>query len=39
MTITNYTQLKSTIADFLARDDLTSQIPTFIQLAEGRMSR
>tara|TARA_B100001248_G_scaffold256431_1_gene237458 strand:- start:1627 stop:2265 length:639 start_codon:yes stop_codon:yes gene_type:complete len=39
MSITNYTQLKSTIADFLARDDLTSQIPTFIQLAEGRMSR
>lgn len=39
MTINTYAELKSTIADFLARDDLTTQIPTFIQLAEGRMSR
>lgn len=39
MSISTYAQLKSTIADFLARDDLTTQIPTFIQLAEGRMSR
>ena len=39
MSISTYAELKSTIADFLARDDLTTQIPTFIQLAEGRMSR
>lgn len=35
----NYTELKSFIADFLARDDLTTQIPTFVSLAEQRMSR
>ena len=35
----NYTELKAFIADFLARDDLTTQIPTFISLAEQRMSR
>ena len=39
MSITNYTQLKSTIAEFLDRDDLTSIIPTFISLAEAQMSR
>ena len=35
----NYTELKAFIADFLARDDLTTQIPTFVSLAEQRMSR
>ncbi len=34
-TITNYTTLQSTIADYLNRADLTAQIPTFIQLAEA----
>ena len=37
--ITNYTTLQSTIADYLARSDLTSQIPLFIQLAENRLRR
>jgi hypothetical protein len=37
--ITNYSDLQSTIADYLARTDLTSQIPLFIQLAENRLRR
>jgi len=37
--ITNFTDLQSTIADYLARTDLTSQIPLFIQLAENRLRR
>ena len=39
MAITNYTELKSAVADFLNRDDLTSVIPTFISLAEAQMQR
>ena len=39
MAITNYSNLQTTIADFLNRDDLTSVIPTFIQLAESQMNR
>ena len=39
MAITNYTELQSTIADFLNRDDLTAVIPTFISLAEARIAR
>ena len=39
MAITNYTNLQTSIADFLNRDDLTSVIPTFIQLAEADMNR
>jgi len=39
MTITNYTTLKSTVADYLNRSDLTSIIPTFIQLAESQINR
>jgi hypothetical protein len=39
MAITNYTDLQTTIADFLNRDDLTTVIPTFIQLAESDMNR
>jgi hypothetical protein len=35
----NYSQLKSTIADFLNRSDLTAVIPTFIELAEVQMER
>jgi hypothetical protein len=39
MTISTYSELKSAVASYLARDDLTSQIPTFIQMAEARLSR
>ena len=39
MAITNYTDLQTTIADFLNRDDLTTVIPTFIQLAETQFNR
>ena len=39
MTITSYATLKTTVADFLNRDDLTSAIPTFIRLAESRIDR
>ena len=39
MAITTYSELKTAIANFLARDDLTSVIPDFIQLAEATMSR
>ena len=39
MAITNYSNLQTTIADFLNRDDLTSAIPTFIQLAEAQINR
>ena len=34
-----YSELQSFVADFLARDDLTTQIRTFVRLAEQRMSR
>ena len=39
MAITTYTELKSTIADFLNRDDLTASIPAFISLAEAQINR
>lgn len=39
MAFTSYTDLKSTIADYLARTDLTTQIPDFITLAENRLRR
>lgn len=39
MAITTYTELKSAIADFLDRTDLTSTIPTFIALAEAQINR
>jgi hypothetical protein len=39
MTITNYTNLKAAIADWLLRDDLTAVIPSFIALAETQMQR
>ena len=38
MSITTFTELKSSIADFLNRTDLTSVIPDFIMLAEHRMN-
>jgi hypothetical protein len=34
-----YAGLKSTIADYLNRDDLTAVIPTFIRLAESKFNR
>lgn len=39
MALTNFSELKSSIADFLNRDDLTSVIPTFISLAEAQFAR
>ena len=39
MALSNYTELKASIADFLNRDDLTSVIPDFITLAESQMNR
>jgi hypothetical protein len=35
----NYATLKSTVADFLNRDDLTAAIPTFIRLTEAEFNR
>ena len=39
MALTNYSDLKTTVANYLGRSDLTSQIPDFISLAEIRLSR
>lgn len=39
MTLSTYSELKTAIADFLNRDDLTANIPTFISLAEASMNR
>lgn len=39
MAVSTYTDLQTTIANFLARSDLTAQIPDFITMAEARMSR
>lgn len=39
MAIATYTDLQNSIESFLARTDLTAQIPDFIKLAEVRMSR
>ena len=39
MALTTYAGLQSAIADFLDRQDLTAVIPTFIALAEARISR
>ena len=38
MAISNYTELQSAVADFIARSDLTSKIPDFIAIAEARLS-
>jgi len=37
MALTNYGELKSAIASWLERDDLTARIPDFIALAQARM--
>jgi hypothetical protein len=37
--IIDYASLQTAIASWLARADLTTQIPTFIQLAEARMNK
>lgn len=39
MAISNYGELKSAIADWLMREDLTSVIPTFIDMAHARLNR
>lgn len=39
MAITTYSGLKSAIADWLNREDLTSVIPTFVSLAEANINR
>jgi hypothetical protein len=39
MAFTNYSALKTTIANYLGRTDLTTQIPDFITLAETRLAR
>lgn len=36
---TDYTTLQATIANYLARSDLTATIPEFIRLAEDRLAR
>ncbi len=39
MALTNYTEIKSAVAEWLDRTDLTSNIPDFISLAEARINR
>ena len=39
MAISNYTELKTAVANWLDRDDLTDRIPEFIALAESRFNR
>lgn len=39
MSITTYAELKTSITDFLNRDDLDTATPTFISLAEADMQR
>jgi hypothetical protein len=39
MPITTYAELKTELADWLHRDDLTAKIPTFIALAESRINK
>jgi len=39
MALTTYSELQSTVADFLNREDLTAIIPTFISLAEADFNR
>lgn len=39
MAITNYGQLKTAVADWLNRDDLTAVIPTFIDIAHAKLNR
>jgi len=39
MALSTYTELKAAIADYLVDDDLVTQIPDFIRLAEARFQR
>ena len=39
MAISTYAELKTAVADFLNRDDLTASIDTFIDLAESNLNR
>lgn len=39
MALSTFADLKSAVADFLNRDDLTAVIPTFVALAEADMNR
>lgn len=39
MSFDSYTNLQAEIADYLARDDLTAKIPSFITLTEAKMNR
>lgn len=39
MPLTNYGELKTSVADWLGRDDLTARIPDFIALFEARARR
>jgi hypothetical protein len=39
MALSTYSELQTTIASYLARNDLTSVIPDFIRLAEQRLGR
>jgi hypothetical protein len=39
MPLSTYSELKSAVADFLNRDDLTAVIPTFIALTEADINR
>jgi hypothetical protein len=39
MALATYSDLKTSVANYLARSDLTSQIPDFIQFAEIRLRR
>ena len=39
MALANYSDLQTSVANYLGRSDLTSQIPDFITLAELRLSR
>jgi hypothetical protein len=39
MSITTYSELQDAVADWLNRDDLEDQVPTFIQLGEAELRR
>jgi len=39
MALATYSELVSTVESYLARSDLTSVIPTFVMLAQQRMTR
>ena len=39
MALSTYSELQTTVASYLNRDDLTSIIPTFITLTENRLNR